>query len=97
MDNYLLELLFMLLALIFVVAAAWLVLKGLKRFHTAHGDGAHIKLALSLPVGTRERIVVVTYRESEYLVGITPGGMRLLDKLPEREASDKLDTENNGH
>jgi flagellar protein FliO/FliZ len=82
MDNYLLELLFMILALILVVAMAWFVLKGIKRFHSAHGDGSKLKLSLSLPVGAREQIIVMTYRENEYLVGITPGGMRLLDKLP---------------
>ncbi|MGD8914739.1 MAG: flagellar biosynthetic protein FliO [Candidatus Thiodiazotropha sp.] len=92
MDNYLFELLFMLLALILVVALAWLVLKGIKRFHTAHGDSSNINLSLTLPVGTRERIVVLSYRESEYLVGITPGGMRLLDKLPKHDGINTSDT-----
>jgi flagellar biogenesis protein FliO len=85
MDNYLLELLFMLMALILVVVMAWFLLKGIKLFHTEHGDGNKMKLSLSLPVGTRERIIVLTYRESEYLVGITAGGMRLLDKLPKHD------------
>jgi flagellar biogenesis protein FliO len=94
MDNYLQELLFMLLALIFVVATAWFVLKGFKRFHTAHGDGSRMKLSLSLPVGTRERIIVLTYREVEYLVGITAGGMRLLDKLPKSEVAKPSNPDN---
>jgi flagellar biogenesis protein FliO len=90
MDNFLLELFFMLLALIFVVTIAWFILKGFKRFHIAQGDGNRLALSLTLPVGTRERVVVLSYRESEYLVGITPGGMHLLDKLPKSEEAKPL-------
>jgi flagellar protein FliO/FliZ len=82
MNSYVQELLFVILALIFVVAMAWLLLKGLKGFHTQHTDGTRLKLMLTLSVGTRERLVVVNYRDHEYLVGITPGSIRLLDKLP---------------
>ncbi len=82
MDNYLQEMLFVILALIFVVVMAWLLLKGLKGFHNQHGNGTRIKLLLTLPVGARERLVVVNYRGHEYLLGITPGGVNLVDKLP---------------
>jgi flagellar protein FliO/FliZ len=85
MDSYLQELIFVILALIFVVAMAWLLLKGLKGFHHQSGDGTRIKLLLTLPVGTRERLVVVNYRKHEYLLGITPGGVNLVDKLPATE------------
>jgi flagellar protein FliO/FliZ len=96
MENYLQELLFMLLALIFVVALAWFLLKGLKHFHATHGaSGNRMRLTLSLPLGTRERMVVVTYREHEYLVGITPGGMHLIDKLPQSEVAESTDPESN--
>lgn len=93
MENYLQDLLFMLLALIFVVALAWFLLKGFKRLHQTQSIGSHMKLILTLPVGTRERLVVVAYRDSEYLVGITPGGMLLIDKLPMSEATGSLDSE----
>jgi flagellar protein FliO/FliZ len=82
MDNYIQELLFVILALIFIVVVAWLLLKGLKRFHNQYGDGSRMKLTLTLPVGTRERLVVVNYRDHEYLIGITTGSINLLDKLP---------------
>jgi flagellar protein FliO/FliZ len=85
MNSYLQELLFVILALIFVVVMAWLLLKGLKGFHSQYGDGTRIKLLLTLPVGTRERLVVVNYRGQEYLLGITPGGVNLVDKLPADE------------
>ena len=70
------------MALVLVVAMAWLLIKALKGFQTRQGQGNRIKLLLTLPVGSRERLVVVAYRECEYLVGITPGGISLLDKLP---------------
>jgi flagellar biogenesis protein FliO len=85
MDNFLLELFFTLLALTFVIIMAWFLLKGFKRFHSLHNNDSLINITLSLPVGARERIVVLTYRESEYLVGITPSNMHLLDKLPKSE------------
>jgi flagellar protein FliO/FliZ len=85
MESYLQELLFVVLALIFVVLMAWLLLKGLKGLHTQHGDGTRLKLLLTLSVGTRERLVVVNYREHEYLIGITHGSVNLLDKLPAGE------------
>jgi flagellar biogenesis protein FliO len=65
-----------------VVTLAWFLMKMLKGLYHRHSDGNRLKLMLTLPVGTRERIVVISYRDSEYLVGITAGGMSLLDKLP---------------
>lgn len=85
MDNYLQELLFTLIALVIVIAMAWLLLKAFKEFHSKQGKGNPIKLILTMPVGSRERLMVVTYREHEYFVGITPNGMTLLDKLPAAE------------
>ncbi|MCG8066405.1 MAG: flagellar biosynthetic protein FliO [Candidatus Thiodiazotropha taylori] len=82
MENYAQELLYTLMALIFVIALAWIFLKALKGLHTKQGGADRINLLLNLPVGSRERVVVVTYRQHEYLVGITTGGMSLLDKLP---------------
>lgn len=82
MENHAQELLYTLIALMLVIALAWLFLKALKGFHTKQSGADRINLLLNLPVGSRERVVVVTYRQHEYLVGITTGGMSLLDKLP---------------
>ncbi|MCG7899724.1 MAG: flagellar biosynthetic protein FliO [Candidatus Thiodiazotropha weberae] len=82
MENYAQELLFTLMALILVIALAWLFLKALKGFHVKQNGANRINLLLTLPVGSRERVGVVTYRQHEYLVGITAGGITVLDKLP---------------
>jgi flagellar biogenesis protein FliO len=94
MENYAQELLFTLLALILVIGLALLLLKALKRLHVNQGGANRIKPLLTLPVGSRERIVVVSYREHEYLVGITAGGISLLDKLPVLE---EQDSDNQNH
>ncbi|MGD8909731.1 MAG: flagellar biosynthetic protein FliO [Chromatiales bacterium] len=82
MNNYAQELLFVILALLFVVVMAWLLLKGLRGFHSQSADGARIKLILTLAIGTKERLAVVNYRDHEYLIGITPSSITLLDKSP---------------
>jgi flagellar protein FliO/FliZ len=87
MNNYAQELLFTLVALILVITLAWFLLKALKGFHVSQTGTNRIKLLLTLPVGSRERVVVVSYREHEYLVGITAGGMNLIDKLPNLKES----------
>jgi flagellar protein FliO/FliZ len=88
MNNYTQELLFTLIALVLVVALALLFIKALKVFYNKQSGGNRINLMLTLPLGSRERIVVVAYRNSEYLVGITAGGMSILDKLPKTEVAD---------
>ena len=87
MENYAQELLFTLMALVLVVGLAWLFIKALKGFHVKQIGTNRMNLLLTLPVGSRERVVVVSYRQHEYLVGITAGGMTLLDKLPDIEQS----------
>jgi flagellar biogenesis protein FliO len=94
MENYAQELLFTLVALILVIGLALLLIKALKGLHISHSGANRIKLLLTLPVGSRERIVVVSYREHEYLVGITAGDMSLLDKLPNSEENDSSGNQN---
>ena len=80
MKNYANELLFMFFALAIVVALAWIILRTLKSIHpTSHKKGK-LDILFSLPVGARERIVVIQYQDHEYLLGITAGGINLLDK-----------------
>ncbi|MES9831383.1 MAG: flagellar biosynthetic protein FliO [Candidatus Thiodiazotropha sp. DIVDIV] len=93
MEDYVQEVLFTLMALVVVIALAWLFIKALKGFHTSQNGVDRINLLLTLPVGSRERVVVLSYRDSEYLVGITAGGMSLLDKLPKSVSLDSATEE----
>jgi flagellar protein FliO/FliZ len=80
MDNYVNELLFMALALALVILLAWGVLRALKAMHPNRHNNGKLDMLLSLPVGARERIVLIQYQNHEYLLGITAGGINLLDK-----------------
>jgi len=82
MKNYANELLFMLFALAIVVALAWIILRTLKSIHPTKHKNGKLDIMLSLPVGARERIVLIQYRDQEYLLGIAAGGINLLDKQP---------------
>jgi len=82
MKNYMNELLFMLFALAIVVALAWIILRTLKSIHPTKHKNGKLNILLSLPVGARERIVVIQYQNHEYMLGITAGGINLLDKQP---------------
>ncbi|TKB47233.1 flagellar biosynthetic protein FliO [Ferrimonas sediminicola] len=40
-----------------------------------------IRLIASLPLGTKERVAVIQVGEQQYLIGVSGGGIQLLDKL----------------
>jgi flagellar biosynthetic protein FliO len=72
------------LALVFVLALAWLFLKLLHRASTLRSGQASTPLQIvqSLALGGRERVLVVRSGEHEYLLGVTPSQVQLLDKRP---------------
>lgn len=69
------------------VGAAWLMRKiGMARPGSASGV---LKLVGSLPVGPRERILIVEIGDTWLIVGCTPGQMRTLHTLP-RPPADQI-------
>lgn len=72
------------LALAFVLALAWLFLKLLHRASTMRSSqaSAPLQIVQSLALGGRERVLVVRSGEHEYLLGVTPSQVQLLDKRP---------------
>jgi len=72
------------LALAFVLALAWLFLKLLHRASTLRSDKAiaPLQIVQSLALGGRERVLLVRSGEHEYLLGVTPSQVQLLDKRP---------------
>lgn len=70
------------LALVFVLALAWLALRGLKRLQQRAGGAAAgdaPQLLHSTGLGPRERLVTVRWRGRDYLLGVTPGGVSFID------------------
>jgi flagellar protein FliO/FliZ len=85
MENFASSIATMLVALAFVLALAWLALWLLKRFQagriTSPSPDAP-RFVRALPVGARERVVVMHYRGEEWVLGVTAGGISLLGRDP---------------
>ena len=80
-----LDLLTGILALALVLALAWGSLKLLKRMNVGLGTapGAPgLRFLRALPLGPRERLVVVAYEGETLLLGVSAGQVTLLDRRP---------------
>lgn len=85
MNNFITELLFVIFALALVSLFAWLVFRAMKSMQPSKYKKGKIEMLASIPVGARERIIVIQHRNSEYMLGITSGGITVLDKFPAKE------------
>lgn len=71
------------LALVFVLALAWLALRGLKRLQQRAGTGGEAgapRVLHSQGLGPRERLVTVHWRGRDYLLGVGAGSVSLIDQ-----------------
>jgi flagellar protein FliO/FliZ len=86
MDNFASQLLSTLFALSVVIALAWGGLYFLKRLQPGRfgkpgsAPTTELRFIRALPVGTKERVVVMHYRGEEWLLGVGAGNVRLLSK-----------------
>ncbi len=68
--------------LLFVVAVVFFIAWLLKRLNlTQNTQGGVLRIIAGLPVGTRDRIVLVQVGEEQILVGLSPGRMAKLHTL----------------
>lgn len=81
-QSWLLQGLSTVLALLLVLALAWLVLRAVKRMQAAAGNvaGPPLQIQQSTSLGPRERLVVVHYRGRDYLLGVGAAGISLIDR-----------------
>ena len=78
-----------LLALAFVLGLAWAAIRLLKWWQdrslvgdaSAGGDRA-LRFLRALPVGTRERVMLIEAEGERMLIGVTAGGISLLARWP---------------
>lgn len=84
MESFALSFASMLLALVLVLALAWLVLKLLRsRLEPRAASGAGqsgeaLRYVRGIAVGAKERIVIVEHRGERWMLGVTAGGISAL-------------------
>ncbi len=78
------------LALLLVLALAWVLLRTLRRLQPNLGGraGAVPQLLHSTGLGPRERLVLVRHRGREYLLGVGTGSVTVIDHF-EAEAGEE--------
>jgi flagellar protein FliO/FliZ len=87
MESFALSFASMLLALVVVIALAWFALRLLRdRMQPRVKDGSSTDDALrfvrALPVGAKERVVIVEHRGARWMLGVTAGGISTLAQWP---------------
>ena len=81
MESFALSFASMLLALAVVLAVAWFALKFLRARMEGRWLGATggtqdaLRFVRALPVGTKERVVIVEHRGERWMLGVTQGGI----------------------
>lgn len=70
------------LALAFVLALAWILLRILQRTGIAQNRGgkATLQVVQQISLGGRERVALVRHGDREYLLGVTPHQVQLLSE-----------------
>ncbi|MEK6168932.1 flagellar biosynthetic protein FliO [Vibrio cholerae] len=69
-------------SLLFVIALILLLAWLLKRMRVpAFGQQKGLSIIKQLPVGTRERVMIIQVGEEQYLIGVTTQSIQLLAKL----------------
>ncbi|MCH4267165.1 MAG: flagellar biosynthetic protein FliO [Brevundimonas sp.] len=76
----LMDFLTVLVALALVLGLAFFSIRMLKKVQSGAPSGDEIRFIRSLPLGARERATVVVWRDEVLLLGVTAGGITVLDR-----------------
>lgn len=83
MTDLILSLAGLVAATVLVLALAWICLRTLKRFQPGAGDGDPVSFVRAVPVGPRERVTLVRYRDEVFMLGVSGGSVNLLARFPQ--------------
>ena len=93
MESFVMSFASMLLALGVVIAIAWFALRLLRdrlqprvKASSAGSDDA-LRFVRALPVGAKERVVIVEHRGMRWMLGVTAGGISTIAHWPSDAAS----------
>jgi flagellar biosynthetic protein FliO len=81
-DSFPTTLIFTIVALALVLTLAWLIVRFLAGLGNRIHSGTGISIQSSQPVSTRSKLLVIRYREHDYLLGVSPEQINLIDKHP---------------
>jgi flagellar protein FliO/FliZ len=92
MESFALSFVSMLLALGVVLALAWVGLRLLRnrlqpRASGTGGADDTLRFVRALPVGPKERVVIVEHRGTRWMLGVTAGGISTIAQWPSAEGS----------
>ncbi|ASJ70495.1 flagellar biosynthetic protein FliO [Granulosicoccus antarcticus] len=82
MNTFPTTLLFTLAALVLVLVLAWFAIRLLSRLNGGKLGNNRIRLTHTLPLSTREKIVLVECDGKTYLLGVTANGISVIDQKP---------------
>jgi flagellar protein FliO/FliZ len=91
MESFALSFASMLLALVLVLGLAWLVLRLMRaRLQGGGPKGSSnddaLRFVRALPVGAKERVVIVEHRGARWMLGVTAGGISTIASWPHAAA-----------
>lgn len=90
--SYVRELLGILVPLGFMIVALLLVLRLLRRRYGMTGSGAHLSVLQILPVGPRERVVLLKTRAGRILaIGVSAQSVNLITRLEQDDVAAEPD------
>lgn len=86
-----LSILFTVIALCVTLLMAWAVIKFLSKAYNSRAAGGDIRLLSTFALGTRQQLYVVTFRDTDYFLGVTNDSISVLDSCPAqvKDANDK--------
>jgi len=89
MESFVMSFASMLLALGVVIAIAWLALRLLRdrlqpraKAGSSPATDETLRFVRALPVGAKERVVIVEYRGARWMLGVTAGGIATIAQWP---------------
>lgn len=87
MQDLLLNLASTVAALAFVLALAWGLIRGWRRLQglgsvPGAADADALRFVRALPLGARERVVLLDHGGERWMLGVTAGGITLLARWP---------------
>jgi flagellar protein FliO/FliZ len=73
----------MILSLLMVLVLIFICALILKRFNLVQQGVSQLKMVASLPLGSKERVVVVQVGKQQFMLGVTSQQINLIETLPE--------------